>query len=97
MQPGETIFRRRATRGYTAQSVGEQTIQAPILAAVHAPSAVNQQPWAFTVVRDQQILASISKSAEAHVRAAAPPSTASDRVHGRVGTPNSIFSTTLPL
>jgi nitroreductase len=29
-------------------------------AAVHAPTAVNQQPWTFTVVRNQTVLARIS-------------------------------------
>jgi nitroreductase len=33
-------------------------------AAVHAPNAVNQQPWSFTVVRDQVLLDRVSREAK---------------------------------
>jgi nitroreductase len=50
------ISGRRSVREYTSQPVDEATIRRLIDAAVLAPSAVNQQPWSFTVVRDQALL-----------------------------------------
>lgn len=55
-----------------------------IVAATHAPSAINQQPWAFTVVRDQGILDLISRNAKNHMIATVPAAAASDRIHVHV-------------
>ena len=84
MELNDAIFGRRATRQYTQQSVDEATLKRLIVAAVHAPSAVNQQPWAFTVVRDQGTLDLISKNAKSHMIATVPAANASDHVHGHV-------------
>jgi nitroreductase len=65
----EAITGRRAVREYTQEPLYEQTILHLIDAAVHAPSAVNQQPWAFTVVRDQLLLDRLSREAKAHMLA----------------------------
>ena len=35
--------------------------------AVQAPSAINQQPWCFVVVREQLLLARISDQAKSHL------------------------------
>lgn len=67
MDIDEAIYGRRSVREYSAQSVDEQAIRHLIDAAVHAPNAVNQQPWAFTVVRDQNLLDRISQRAKAHM------------------------------
>lgn len=40
-------------------------------AAVHAPSAVNQQPWMFTIVREAALLERISEAAKHHMLASA--------------------------
>src|ERR1035441_10107172 len=56
MDLNQAIIGRRAVRGYTKEAIDERTIRGLVDAAVHAPSAVNQQPWAFTVVRDQSLL-----------------------------------------
>jgi nitroreductase len=66
------ITGRRAVREYTAQAVDEKLIRALIGAAVQAPSAVNQQPWTFTVVRDQGVLDRISREAKLHMLATMP-------------------------
>lgn len=63
----EAIYGRRSVREYDAQSVDEQAIRRLIDVAVRAPNAVNQQPWTFTVVRDQNRLDRISQSAKAHM------------------------------
>jgi nitroreductase len=63
MELNEAIAGRRATRQYTRKSVDAASLQGLIVAATHAPSAVDQQPWAFTVVRNQEKLGVISQNA----------------------------------
>jgi nitroreductase len=61
------ISGRRSTREYTRQPPDEQTILRLIRAATLAPSAVNQQPWTFTVVQNQDVLDQVSRDAKAHM------------------------------
>jgi nitroreductase len=68
----EAIYHRRATRDYTDESVGEDLIARLIDAAIQAPSAVNQQPWSFAVVRDRVLLDRISRQSKAHMLANLP-------------------------
>jgi nitroreductase len=63
------ISGRRSTREYTKQTLDEQTILRLIRAATLAPSAVNQQPWTFTVVQNQDVLDRVSRDAKAHMLA----------------------------
>jgi nitroreductase len=63
----DAIYSRRSVREFTTEPVGEATIRELIDAAIQAPSAVNQQPYAFCVVRDQNVLATISQEAKAHM------------------------------
>ncbi|MGP0095143.1 MAG: nitroreductase family protein [Xanthobacteraceae bacterium] len=55
-------------------AVDERTIRRLIDAAVHAPSAVNQHPWTFTVIRDQSLLDRGSRDAKSHMIATMPAS-----------------------
>ena len=73
MDIDQGISGRRSVRDYASQPVDEKTIRHLIDAAVLAPSAVNQQPWCFTVVRDQTLLDRISREAKAHMLATMPP------------------------
>jgi nitroreductase len=68
----EAVYRRRAVRAFTAEPVDEQTIQQLIDAAIQAPSAINEQPWSFVVVRDQALLDRISVEAKAHMLKTTP-------------------------
>lgn len=68
----EAIYTRRATREFTAESVDEATITSLIDAAVQAPSAVNQQPWSFCVVRDKAALGKISREAKSYMLRSSP-------------------------
>ncbi|WP_346655455.1 nitroreductase family protein [Pseudomonas sp. L7] len=52
----EAIHERRSTRAFTAEPVEQHLIVRLIEAAAQAPSAMNLQPWVFTVVRDQALL-----------------------------------------
>jgi len=69
----DAISGRRSVREYTAQAVDEQTIRHLVDAAVHAPNAVNLQPWTFTIVRDQDLLGRMSRDAKAHMLASVLP------------------------
>ena len=57
----EAILSRRSIRKYTNQSVPEQTIKELLEAAMSAPSAGNQQPWQFVVIKERKILDEIPK------------------------------------
>jgi nitroreductase len=72
MNVEDAIFGRRSAREYSNQAVDEATILRLIDAAVQAPSAVNEQPWDFSVVRDQGLLANVSRDAKAHMAATMP-------------------------
>ena len=63
----EAIYTRRAVREFTIEPVSENVIRELIDAAIQAPSAVNQQPYSFCVVRDKAMLATISREAKAHM------------------------------
>ncbi len=63
----KAIAGRRAVRDYTADPIDPAAIRQLIDAAIQAPSAVNRQPWTFTVVRDQEVLDRVSTAAKAHM------------------------------
>ena len=52
----EAIFSRRSAREFTAQTVDDRDIDQLIEAAVYAPNAMHQQPWAFIVLRDKKTI-----------------------------------------
>ena len=55
------IFERVSIRKYTDRAVEEEKILAILRAAMAAPSAGNQQPWEFYVVRDRSKLEELSR------------------------------------
>ena len=55
------IFERVSIRKYTDQPVEDEIILAILRAAMAAPSAGNQQPWEFYVVRDRSKLEELSR------------------------------------
>jgi nitroreductase len=73
MELEQAISGRRAVREYTKEAVDEGTLRRLIGAAILAPSAVNEQPWTFTVVRDQAVLDRLSREAKAHMLETADP------------------------
>lgn len=52
----QAILTRRSVRQYTDEPVSAQMVKTLLKAAMSAPSANNQQPWAFVVIDDRQIL-----------------------------------------
>lgn len=68
---------RRAVRDYLPEPVEESVIRRLIDAAVQAPSAVNEQPWLFTVVLDQRKLDALSAECKAFILTMQPAIAAS--------------------
>lgn len=56
----DLIFKRRSIRNYTDQDISEADIEKILRAAMAAPSAHNGQPWQFVVIKDKNILNSIT-------------------------------------
>ncbi len=56
------IMTRRSIRAYTDRPVSEESVTQLLRAAMAAPSAKNQQPWHFVVVRDRDLLEAIARS-----------------------------------
>ncbi len=88
MDVKEAIFGRRAVREYTKEPVDRETIRLLLNAAIHAPSAVNQQPWSFTIVRNQELLDRISLAAKAHMLATMNSSQQSEHFRSLLDDPN---------
>ena len=60
----ETILARRSVRSYKARRVDRTTISILLEAAVRAPTAIHQEPWAFVIIQDKQLLRSLSDQAK---------------------------------
>ena len=60
----ETILARRSVRSYKARKVDRTAISILLEAAVHAPTAIHQEPWAFVVIQDKALLRSLSDQAK---------------------------------
>ena len=58
----EAIMTRRSIRSFTHEPVTDAELEVVLRAAMAAPSAGNQQPWWFVVVRDPAVLAQLSEA-----------------------------------
>lgn len=58
----ENILTRTSIRDYTDQPVEDEKIEQMLRAAMAAPTAGNKQPWRFIVIKDKNILQSISEN-----------------------------------
>lgn len=56
----ECIHTRRSVRKYLDKPIPDELIQELLQAAMTAPSAFNEQPWRFVVVRDKEKLKAVS-------------------------------------
>lgn len=63
----KTIKERRSIRRFQERDVDPETIDQILTAATWAPSASNEQPWKFVVVRDRQTKARIVESLAARL------------------------------
>jgi nitroreductase len=83
----QVLYSRRAVRDYTRQPVSEASLRRLIDAAIQAPSATNEQPWIFSVLRERAQLARISEAAKAHMLARPPAGVVLGHLHQVVENP----------
>jgi nitroreductase len=60
----ESILARNSVRAYATDQLDRKTVQTLLEAAVHAPTAMHEEPWAFVVVQDRQLLKQLSDRAK---------------------------------
>lgn len=65
MREVEIIYKRRSIRNYTSQKLDRATINSLLDAAVQAPTAMQEEPWSFAVIQDQDTLDRLSDSVKA--------------------------------
>lgn len=69
----EALRTRRSIRKYTEEPVSDDDLHHILDAAMHAPSAVNEQPWHFVIVRDEAGRTALAKTSPyTHMAAKAP-------------------------
>ena len=57
----EAIRTRRSIRRYKAQAIREAELRTIVAAGMSAPSAGNEQPWHFIVIKDRRLLEAIPR------------------------------------
>lgn len=60
MEAIQALLTRRAVRDYKPDPVSDEQVETILKAAMHAPSACNQQPWHFIVVDQREKLDAIA-------------------------------------
>lgn len=65
MELMEAIKARKSVRAYKPDTVEREKIERILDAAVHAPTGMNSQPWAFGVIQDTQRLSDYSEQVKA--------------------------------
>jgi nitroreductase len=65
----KAIYGRRAVRSYGKAAVGRDKIERVIDAAVHAPSAMNQQLWTFAIIQGAERMTNVAGAAKRHLLA----------------------------
>lgn len=60
----DAIYKRRAIRNYAPDVVDEHTVHALLYAAIQAPTAMHEEPWAFAVIQDKKLLKQLSDDAK---------------------------------
>lgn len=60
----EAILARRSVRAYAPDGLDRNTVQTLLEAAVRAPTAMHEEPWAFVVVQDHALLLRLSDLAK---------------------------------
>ncbi len=57
----ENIKKRRSIRKFKAEQVRDSELREILEAARYAPSAMNKQPWHFTVIQNEELIDEISR------------------------------------
>lgn len=62
----EAILSRRSIRKYSNDPLPDLVVNEILRAAMSAPSAGNEQPWHFLVIRDRRTMAAFRRSIPTH-------------------------------
>ncbi len=57
-----TILKRRSIRNYKQQQISKEDLNTLLEAGQYAPSAVNEQPWHFTIVQNKQMQGKLNQA-----------------------------------
>ena len=57
----DIINKRRSIRKYINKEIEQEVLEKIVRAGMQAPSAINQQPWHFFVIKDKDKLIALSK------------------------------------
>ena len=63
----DAIRHRRSARDYTPIPLSREVLENLVGAAIQAPSAMNEQPWYFTIIRNHTLLDLISRESKSHM------------------------------
>lgn len=88
MELADALYARRAVRDFKPAPVDRPTVAALIDAAIQAPSAMDEQPWSFVIVRDKVLLDRISTEAKAWMLKSTPAGLLSHHFQETLGNPN---------
>jgi nitroreductase len=88
MELMEAIFGRRSVRDYLPDPVPQEAIIRLVDAAIHAPNAINQQPWSFIVIQERALLDQISHAAKAHLLSIRPIAAMPAHLYERLADPD---------
>jgi nitroreductase len=87
MEFAHVLQSRRAVRSYKSDALSSSLLLRLIDAAILAPSALDEQPWIFSVVRDKTALRRISGQAKEHMLAHPPAGLSVEHLHARMDDP----------
>jgi nitroreductase len=61
----KNLLNRRSTRAYKPEQIKDDELSMILEGGRFAPSAINEQPWHFTVVQNKEILSKINEACKA--------------------------------
>ena len=67
MEMIDAIRHRRSARDYAQTPLSREALESLVDAAIQAPSAMNEQPWHFTIIRNRTLLDLISRESKSHM------------------------------
>src|SRR5450755_88037 len=82
MSAMDAIYHRRAVRDYTPEKIDEAVIRTLLDAAVHAPTAIHEEPWVFAIIQDKALLKRLSDNVKELLVSGADPIHPLLRGHG---------------
>ncbi len=82
MSAMDAIYHRRAIRDYAPGKIDEAVIRKLLDVAIHAPTAIHEEPWAFAIIQDKALLKRLSDTAKDLLLSGADPIHPLLRGHG---------------